>query len=136
MYFLHTFIYMCTFFILGRERVSGGERQKEGEGESEAGSTCSVRSPIGAFIPKLWDHDLSRNQESRSQMLNRLRHLGAPPCVFFTCICFLSIYRHTCFLSSLLQVSERQRFVYRYPEYIEHCLASGLHSINIYGISE
>ena len=62
------------FIIFERERMSRGGAERDGDTESEAGSSlsCQHRAWHGAQTPEPQDHDLSQ-----SQTLNRLSHPGA-----------------------------------------------------------
>ena len=82
------FLHLFRFFLRNRVRqsMSGGGAEREGDIESEAGSRLwasgQYRAWCGAGTHELWDHDLSR-----SQMLNRLSHPGAPPPKSFRLLC-------------------------------------------------
>ena len=56
----------ALFFILEREYVQVGERGREREKEREnlKVAPCSVKSLMRGSIPRCWDHDLRRYQES------------------------------------------------------------------------
>ena len=58
-----------------------GQREREGDTESEVGSrlrAVSTEPDVGLKLHELGDHDLSR-----SQTLNQLSHPGAPELVIF-----------------------------------------------------
>ena len=59
-------------FLREKAQVGVGQREREGDRESKAGSTLSVQSPMRGSNPWIWDHNLSQ-----SRTLNRLSHSGA-----------------------------------------------------------
>ena len=60
-----------------REREWVGEGQREREGERILSKFCPANAEpnVGLELTKLWDHDLSRNQESDAQPT---KHPGCP----------------------------------------------------------
>ena len=62
-------------FIVFRERECMKEERGRGkERENLKQAPCSVRSPTRGLIPRLWEHDLNRNQESNTQLTEPPRH--------------------------------------------------------------
>ena len=51
----------------------------EGKRENLQQASCTVQSPIQGLIPRPWDHDLSRNQESDAQPAKPPRHPSVDP---------------------------------------------------------
>ena len=112
-FFLSLFIY-C-------ERESHGGAEREGERESQAGSTLSVQSPTWGSSSQ--NYEIMTWTEIKSWSLNWLRHPGTPPSLFH-----LTTY-HKYFLSSLsipqtqercgVQRSQRVKIKDRCPQQAE-----------------
>ena len=62
------------------ERGREGGREGERERETLKQNPCSAQSPTRGSIPRLWDHDLGRNQELDTQPIEPPR---CPPCLIF-----------------------------------------------------
>ncbi|XP_044900536.1 uncharacterized protein LOC123381925 isoform X1 [Felis catus] len=89
------------FFLSLRERKNGGggaEGEREGERDSDTGSTLSAWTPMRGSMPRPWDRDLGQNQESRTQPTELPRHF---------------LYQH--FLNLILQPESFQRQFWSYP---------------------
>ena len=67
------FIY---FWERHRQHEQGGSRERGREGERISSRLCTAsKEPnVGLELTKLWDHDLSRNQESDAQPTELPRH--------------------------------------------------------------
>ena len=81
-------IFLKVYFILRqRERERAGEGQREGEIEiPKHAPHCQHRD---VSIPRPWDHDLSRNQESITQLS---KPPGAPQCDFLNYLINMSTF--------------------------------------------
>ena len=62
-----SFFFMFIFFERKRESASRGEAEREGDRESQAGSTPPAWSRTLPPAHELWDHDLSRYPELITQ---------------------------------------------------------------------
>ena len=73
------FNFMFLKFIFERDRDSmrGGGAEREGKRESQAGSTLLAESPVQGSNSQ--NREITSWAETKSQMLNRLSHPGAPP---------------------------------------------------------
>ena len=71
-------IYFLLWLVLLFKKLLEREREGVGEGQRERGdvkqAARSARSLMQGLIPQPWDHDLSRNQGSDTQMSEPLRH--------------------------------------------------------------
>ena len=94
LYFFWRFIYerayacVCVWAAIGAERERGRKRDRM---NPQADSLLSV-APDGAggLIPGPWDHDLSQNQESGSQLTERSKHPKIPTILKkFSWLCYI-----------------------------------------------
>ena len=84
---IYIFLIFKCLFLTERERAqdTGGQRERKTQNLKRApGSKLSAQKPMWGRTHKLWDHDLSWGQ-----MLNWLRHPGAP---VLLSICILAIW--------------------------------------------
>ena len=86
-------VYLFIYLFWEREHTQVGEGQSEGEREYQAGSLLSAQSLCEGWTQKLWDHELSWNQESDAQLTQTpkcplkflLGYEGNPGLVCFHC---------------------------------------------------
>ena len=117
------FFFFSSLCIFERDRGSvneaGSEREGRRERESQAGSMPPAESDAGLRLMKLWDHDLSQNQESEAYLTEPPRH---PSSFFLNVYSFSERHRDR----DRVRAGERQRERETHTQNLKEALGSEL----------
>ena len=103
------FFFFSLFIYFERERTCGGEDQREGERESQAGCTLSAQSPMQGLNPH--SHEIMTWAEIESQTNWAIQ---APPEIAFKLPWFLWFIPFVFAKSHILQVSTLKMWEYSF----------------------